>query len=83
MVKAFLDGDEVRLTAEPSDIPTIKRLRSASRTNRMPPLTWVMPLTFDSVEELRREKIPCNSELAKRTGDAGRAPLRGCAEDGG
>lgn len=66
MVKAFLDGDEVRLTAEPSDIPTIKRLRSASRTNRMPPLTWVMPLTFDSVEELRREKIPCNSELAKR-----------------
>ena len=66
MVKAFFDGDEVRLTAEPSDIPTIKRLRSAYRTNRMPPLTWVMPLTFDSVEELRREKIPCNSELAKR-----------------
>ena len=66
MVKAFLDGGSVRLTAEPSDIPTIKRLRSASRTNRMPPLTWVMPLTFDAVEELRREKIPCNSELAKR-----------------
>lgn len=66
MVKAFLDGGSVRLTAEPSEIPTIKRLRSASRTNRMPPLTWVMPLTFDSVEELRREKIPCNSELAKR-----------------
>lgn len=66
MVKAFLDGDEVRLTAEPSDIPTIKRLRSASRTNRMPSLTWAMPLTFDAVEELRREKIPCNSALAKR-----------------
>ena len=66
MVKAFLDGDEVRLTAEATDVSTIKRLRSASRTNRMPPLTWVMPLTFDSVEELRREKIPCNSELAQR-----------------
>ena len=64
MVKAFLDGDEVRLTAEATDIPTIKRLRSASRTNRMPPLTWVMPLTFDSVEELRREI----STHAPRTG---------------
>lgn len=66
MVKAFLDGGSVRLTAEATDVSTIKRLRSASRTNRMPPLTWAMPLTFDAVEELRREKIPCNSALAKR-----------------
>lgn len=66
MVRAFLDGGEIRLTAEPSDIPTIKRLRSAFRTNKMPPMTWVMPLTLDSVEELRREKTPCSPELAKR-----------------
>lgn len=66
MVKAFLDGGEIRLTAERDDIAAIKRLHGAYRTNKMPPMTWVMPLTLDSVEELRREKTPCSPELAKR-----------------
>lgn len=65
MIRAYLDSSQIKLTAEQDDHAAIKRLHGAFRTNRMPPMTWVMPLTLDSVEELRREKTPCSPELAK------------------
>ena len=65
MIRAYLDGSQIKLTAERDDLAAIKRLHGAFRTNRMPPMTWMMPLTLDSVEELRREETPCSPELAK------------------
>ena len=66
MIRAELRNGTVWLSADKDSSVLIQRLRGASRTNKMPPLTWRMPLTYDTIDELRREKIPVSPALADR-----------------
>ena len=66
MIRAELKNNTIWLSADKDSAVHIQRLRGASRTNKMPPLTWRMPLTYDTIYELRREKIPVSAALAER-----------------
>lgn len=66
MIRAKLKDGVVYLQADTTDVSTIHRLQGASRTSRMPPLTWWMPMTLETVAALKREHILVNPELARR-----------------
>ena len=66
MIRADLRNGTVWLSADKDSAVLIQHLRGASRTNKMPPLTWRMPLTYDTIDELRREKIPVSPALGQR-----------------
>lgn len=64
-MRATLKNKTIFLEAKDNgDALTIKNLPSATRTNKMPPLTWFMPLTFETVDALRQHRIPVSPELA-------------------
>lgn len=67
MIRAELKNNTVWLSADKDSAVLIQRLRCASRTNKMPPLTWRMPLTYDTIDDLRLEKIPVSPALGQRT----------------
>lgn len=66
MIRAELEGSQIKLTTDREDLFNIKRLYGAFRTNRMPPQTYIMPLNYESIDELRREKVLCSPQLAQR-----------------
>lgn len=66
MLRATLKGKTIFLEGtDNGDTLMIKNLPSATRTNKMPALTWFMPLTFETVDALRKERIPVSKELAE------------------
>lgn len=73
MIRAKLKGNVVYIEADADGALTARRLRGISRTNKMPPLTWQMPMTLDTVTELKRERIPVSRELSERAGQMLRA----------
>ncbi len=73
MIHAKLKGNVVYIEADADGALTARRLRGISRTNKMPPLTWQMPMTLDAVVELKRERIPVSRELSERAGQMLRA----------
>lgn len=66
MIRAKLDKGEVLIEADAEGALTVLRLRGTTRTRQMPPLTWHMPLTLDTLAELKRERVPVTVELAAR-----------------
>lgn len=66
MIRARLDRGEVLIEADAEGALTVLRLHGATRTRQMPPLTWRMPLTLDTLAELKRERVPVTVELAAR-----------------
>lgn len=66
MIRAELDGSQIKLTIDREDFANVKRLYTAFRTNRMPPQTYVMPLNYESIDELRREKVLVTPALAQK-----------------
>lgn len=66
MIRAKLKDGVVYLQADATDVPIIHRLQGASRTSKMPPLTWWMPMTMETVAALKCEHIPVSPELAQR-----------------
>lgn len=66
MIRAKLKDGVVYLQADAADVSIIHRLQGASRTSKMPPLTWWMPMTLETVTELKREQIPVSPELKHR-----------------
>lgn len=66
MIRAELDGYQIKLTTDREDFANIKRLYGAFRTNRMPPHTYIMPLNYESIDELRREKVLVTPALAQK-----------------
>lgn len=56
----FLEG------RDNGDALMIKNLPNATRTNKMPPLTWFMPLTFETIDALRTHRIPVSPELGEQ-----------------
>lgn len=66
LIRATLKGKTVFLEAKDNgDALMIKNLPSATRTTKMPPLTWMMPLTFETVDALRTQRIPVSKDLAE------------------
>ncbi len=64
MIRARLDKGEVLIEADAEGALTVCRLHGATRTRQMPPLTWRMPLTLDTLAALKRERVPVTMELA-------------------
>ena len=64
-MRATVKGKTVFLEGKDNgDALMVKNLPNATRTNKMPPLTWFMPLTFETVDTLRMQRIPVSQELA-------------------
>lgn len=66
MIRAELKGDTIFLSAEQESAIYIQRIRGAFRTSKMPPLTWALQLTYDAIDDLRREKVLVSPELAQK-----------------
>lgn len=53
MIRADLRDGAILVASDELSAPIVAKLAGATRTARMPPLTWRMPLTLDSVAMLR------------------------------
>lgn len=66
MIQAELKGSMIFLSADRDSAIYIQRIRGAFRTSKMPPLTWALPLTYDAIDDLRREKVLVSPALAQK-----------------
>ncbi len=73
MIRAKLKENVVYIEADAEGALTVRRLHGAAHTSRMPPMTWWMPMTLETVSELKRERVPVSGELAARAGQMLRA----------
>lgn len=63
-MKARLGGKTIFLEAiDVDDVANITNFPRATRTSKMPPRTWMLPMCFDTVADLARLKVPCDAEL--------------------
>lgn len=62
-MRAKLNGKVIFLEADGIEDASIVNFPRATRTSKMPPRTWMLPLCFDTVADLARLKVPCDAEL--------------------
>lgn len=63
-MRAKLSGKTIFLEAvDAGDAANIVNFPRATRTSKMPPRTWMLPLCFDTVSDLASLKVSCDTEL--------------------
>lgn len=62
-MRAKLNGKVIFLEADSVEDASIVNFPRATRTSKMPPRTWMLPLCFGTVADLARLKVPCDAEL--------------------
>lgn len=72
MIRAELKNGTIWLSADPESANLAQRIHGAYRTGKMQPLTWMCPLNYEVIDDLKREKVRVTPELAQ----CGRAMLR-------